>query len=179
MTSTLTGITSELRCVAALGNGTFTREQAMNVTAAFSNVFIDDDQGSHFRLVVREPSGSLIWSAFSFEYDGGYGLRQYISSRGVLKPLNGELTALTDLNDVPMTLTQRREFMAHILNNLAGAVAQRVPENQVMLPADESEVWEEAGRIAVAHFGLQGEKAFFKASQWLIAELEQGNKVQA
>lgn len=95
MTSNLTGITSELRCVAALGNGTFTREQAMNVTAAFSNVFIDDDQGSHFRLVVREPSGSLIWSAFSFEYDGGYGLRQYISSRGVLKPLNGELTALT------------------------------------------------------------------------------------
>jgi len=113
MTSNLTGITSELRCVAALGNGTFTREQAMNVTAAFSNVFIDDDQGSHFRLVVREPSGSLIWSAFSFEYDGGYGLRQYISSRGVLKPLNGELTALSPVKQKKMQ--QRLEGCVLIL----------------------------------------------------------------
>ncbi|CAO95036.1 Conserved hypothetical protein (plasmid) [Erwinia tasmaniensis Et1/99] len=60
MTSTQNGTTTEMRCVAALGNGTFTREKALNVTAAFSNVFIDDDQGSHFRLVVREPSGSFI-----------------------------------------------------------------------------------------------------------------------
>ena len=49
MISTQTGTTTELRCVAALGNGTFTREQAMNVTAAFSNVFIEDDQGTPSR----------------------------------------------------------------------------------------------------------------------------------
>ncbi len=179
MISTQTGTTTELRCVAALGDGAFTREQATNVTAAFSNVFIEDDQGSHFRLVVREPSGALIWRSFDFEHDAGYWLRKYINSRGMRQSLNYQLKALTDLNDVPMTLTQRREFMAHILNNLAGCVAQRVPQNQVMLPADESEVWKEAGRIALVHFGLEGEKAFLKASQWLTAELEQYGKVQA
>lgn len=179
MTSTQTGTTTEMRCVAALGDGAFSREQATHVPAAFSNVFIEDDQGSHFRLVVREPSGALIWRSFDFEHDAGYWLRRYINSRGVRQSLRGQLTALTDLNDVAMTLTQRREFMARILNNLAGAVAQRVPENQVVLPADESEVWKEAGRIALAHFGLEGEKAFLKASQWLTAELEQGSNVQA
>lgn len=179
MTSTKAGTTTEMRCVAALGDGAFSREQAANVAAAFSNVFIEDDQGSHFRLVVREPSGVLIWRGFSFEHDAGYWLRRYINSHGVRQPLNDQLTALTDLNDVTMTLSQRREFMTQILNNLAAAVVQRVPENQVMLPADESQVWEEAGRIALAHFGLQGEKAFLKASQWLTAELEQGNNVRA
>lgn len=169
---------TEMRCVAALGNGTFTREQAVNVTAAFSNVYIDD-QGSHFRLVVCEPFGSLIWSAYSFEYDAGRGLRKYINTWGIRQSLSDQLTALTDLNNIPMTLRQRRESMARILNDLAGAMVKRVPENSVLLPADESEVWEEAGRIALAHFGLQGEKAWLKASQWLTAELEQGGNAQA
>ena len=115
MTSTQTGTTTEMRCVAALGDGAFSREQATHVTAAFSNVFIEDDQGSHFRLVVREPSGALIWRSFDFEHDAGYWLRRYINSRGVRQSLRGQLTALTDLNDVAMTLTQRREFMARIL----------------------------------------------------------------
>ena len=179
MTSTQNSTTTEMRCVAALGDGAFTREQAANVAAAFSNVFIEDDQGSHFRLVVREPSGALIWRAFSFEHDAGYWLRKYINSRGVPQSLNEQLTALTDLNDVAMTLGQRRSSMAHILENLASAVVQRVPADSVVLPADVSEAWGEAGRIALAHFGLQGEKAFFAASQWLTAELEQGSNVQA
>ena len=179
MTSTPTGTTTEMRCVAALGDGAFTREQAVNITAAFCNVFIEDDQGSHFRLVVRESSGSLIWRAFSFEHDAGYWLRKYINSRGVRQPLNEQLKALTDINEVTMTLKQRRDLMAQILNDLASAVVQRVPENSVVLPADESEFWAEAGRIALAHFGLKGEKAWFSASQWLTSELEQGINVQA
>lgn len=179
MTTTQTGITTEMRCVTALGDGAFTREQATHVSTAFSNVFIEDDQGSHFRLVVRESSGALIWRSFNFEHDAGYWLRRYINSRGELQSLHNQLTALTDLNDVTMTLTQRREFMTHTFNNLAKAVARRVPVNQMLLPADVSEVWEEAERIALAHFGLEGEKAFLKASQWLTSELEQGSNVQA
>lgn len=97
MTSTQTGTSTELRCVAALGDGAFTREQAANVIAAFSNVFIEDDQGSHFRLVVREPSGALIWRGFSFEHDAGYWLRKYINSRGVRQNLRDQLTALNTL----------------------------------------------------------------------------------
>lgn len=179
MTLTPTGSTTEMRCVAALGDGAFTREQAANVTSAFSNVFIEDDQGSHFRLVVREPSGTLIWRAFSFEHDAGYWLRKYINSRGVTQPLNEQLKALTDLNEVPMTLTQRRDLMAQILNDLASSVVQRVPENSVVLPAEVSEVWADAGRIALAHFGLKGEKAWFSASQWLTSELEEHGNIQA
>ncbi|WP_416413883.1 DUF905 family protein [Pantoea sp. App145] len=135
MTTTRTGIITEMRCVAALGNGMITREQAVNVTAAFSNVYIDDDQGSHFRLVVCEPFGSPIWSAYSFDNYAGNGLRKYINSWGIRQFLSDQLTALTDLNDVPMTLKQRRESMARILNDLASAAAQRVPDNPVVIPA--------------------------------------------
>ena len=108
MNSNLKGTTSELRCVAALGDGAFTREQAAMVIAAFSNVFIEDEQGSHFRLVVREPSGVLIWSAFSFEHDAGYWLRKYINNRGVRQSMDDHLKALTDLNDIAMTLASAR-----------------------------------------------------------------------
>lgn len=179
MTLIQTDTITEMRCVAVLGDGAFTREQAVKVTAAFSNVFIEDDQGSHFRLVVREPSGALIWRAFNFEHDAGYWMRKYINSRGVRQPLNEQLKALTDLNEVPMTLNQRRDLMAQILNDLASVIVLRVPENSVVLPADVSEVWAEAGRIALAHFGLKGEKAWFSASQWLTLELEQNGNIQA
>ncbi|EMC4560799.1 DUF905 family protein [Escherichia coli] len=31
----------------------FSREQAVVITIAYRNVFIDDDQGTHFRRVIR------------------------------------------------------------------------------------------------------------------------------
>ena len=68
-----------------LPEGTFTREQAEAVADVYSNVAIEDDQGTHFRLVVRESTGPLIWRNWNFEADGGAMLNRYIERYGVKK----------------------------------------------------------------------------------------------
>lgn len=58
--------------------GPFTRIQAEAVTAAYRNITIEDEQRSHFRLVIRDPEGRLVWRAWNFEPDAGAGLNPYI-----------------------------------------------------------------------------------------------------
>ncbi len=64
--------------------GTFTREQAEVVAAAYTNVAIEDDQGTHFRLVVR-VFGQMVWRDWNFAAEAGAGLNEYIISDGVRK----------------------------------------------------------------------------------------------
>ncbi|GLH25580.1 UPF0401 protein YkfF [Enterobacter sp. 200527-13] len=66
-----------------LPEGPFTRRQAGVVVAAYQNVTIEDDQGAHFRLVIRSSEGQLIWRAWNFEASAGDWLNRYLLSHGL------------------------------------------------------------------------------------------------
>ncbi|AKE61557.1 DUF905 domain-containing protein [Citrobacter freundii] len=68
-----------------LPTGPFTRQQAEAVTSRYQNISIEDDQRSHFRLVVRDAEGRMVWRAWCFEPDAGEGLNRYIRQYGILR----------------------------------------------------------------------------------------------
>ncbi|TDS84808.1 uncharacterized protein DUF905 [Rahnella sp. BIGb0236] len=67
-----------------LPEDTFTRQQAEAFADAYENIAIEDDQGTHFRLVVRIDR-QMVWRAWDFEPEAGAGLNRYIIRCGVRK----------------------------------------------------------------------------------------------
>lgn len=66
-----------------LPSGAFTRAQAEAVAAVYINIAIEDDQGSHFRLVIRDIDNTLIWRDWNFAPNAGVMLNRYIASHGI------------------------------------------------------------------------------------------------
>ncbi|EAM7382746.1 DUF905 domain-containing protein [Salmonella enterica] len=66
-----------------LPDGPFKRQQAEAVASQYTNVAIEDDQGTHFRLVIRDSDNQLIWRAWDFEARAGYWLNRYLLSHGI------------------------------------------------------------------------------------------------
>ncbi|EKS6643695.1 DUF905 domain-containing protein [Klebsiella michiganensis] len=68
-----------------LSDGPFTRRQAEAIVAAYQNVTIEDDQSTHFRLVLRDREGQLLWRVWNFEPDTGSWFNRYLLSHGIPK----------------------------------------------------------------------------------------------
>ncbi|MCU6244163.1 DUF905 domain-containing protein [Enterobacter asburiae] len=68
-----------------LPEDTLTRKQAETIVAAYQNVSIEDNQGTHFRLVIRDREAQLIWRAWNYEASAGEWFNRYLLSHGIPK----------------------------------------------------------------------------------------------
>ncbi|HAF2131176.1 TPA: DUF905 domain-containing protein [Salmonella enterica] len=105
--------------------GLFTREQAEAVVAVYRNVAVEDEQGSHFRRVIRDSDNQLIWRAWNFEDNAGEWLNRYITSDGI-PPLNSP--------QVPTTPTGHVPFGAHGFFCLCRLINCRGTNNETSQP---------------------------------------------
>ncbi|EIP3949628.1 DUF905 family protein [Salmonella enterica] len=66
-----------------LSDSPFTRSDAEVIVSLYTNITIEDDQGTLFRLVIRDTDGSLIWRDWNFAAEAGVMLNRFIDSNGI------------------------------------------------------------------------------------------------
>ncbi|AXD50738.1 DUF905 domain-containing protein [Salmonella enterica] len=66
-----------------LSDGPFTRSDAEVIVSLYTNITIEDDQGTHFRLAIRDIDGTLIWRDWNFAAEAGVMLNCFIDSDGI------------------------------------------------------------------------------------------------
>ncbi|MFW0882776.1 DUF905 family protein [Cronobacter dublinensis] len=60
-------------------------KRTVAVTSQYQNIAIENDQCSHFCLVVRGSDGGIVWRAWNFQLDAGEGFNLHIRQGGILK----------------------------------------------------------------------------------------------
>ena len=68
-----------------LPEGAFTREEARAVAAQYTNVGIENDQVTHFQLVVRDDEGMLKERVWNFQKEGGAWMNRALAIYGFRK----------------------------------------------------------------------------------------------
>ncbi|MEW7313446.1 DUF905 family protein [Buttiauxella gaviniae] len=59
------------------------RAEAEAIAATYTNVTFEDDQGIHFRLVIHDTDGMLIWWDWDFVPEAGVMPNRFIASYGI------------------------------------------------------------------------------------------------
>lgn len=67
-----------------LPDGPITRIQASIVVTAYHNITIEDDQGTHFRLAIRNHR-TMVWRTWNFGPNAGFWISRYIATHCVLR----------------------------------------------------------------------------------------------
>lgn len=66
-------------------NSALSSAEHITVTEAGGQTRLNVNQGSHFRLALRDADGRMLWRAWNFEPEAGTGLNAYIRDYGILQ----------------------------------------------------------------------------------------------